>query len=81
MSALLLFQLHQHSIAVLGMQKHDRFAVSSDPRLRTQTADILALDVGHSGVDVVDLDADVVDATSLVLLQESGYGRLCTQRV
>ena len=63
------------------MQEHDRFAVSSDPRLRTQTADILALNIGHSGVDVVDLDADVVDAASLVLLQEPRYGRLGTQRV
>ena len=43
--------------------------------------DVLRLEVLDGGVDVVDLDADVVDPARRVLLQEAGDGRLVPERV
>ena len=43
--------------------------------------DVLGLEILDGGVDVVDLDADVVDAAGRVLLEEAGDGRLVSQRV
>ena len=43
--------------------------------------DVLGLEVLDGGVDVVDLDADVVDAAGRVLLEEAGDGRLVSERV
>ena len=63
------------------MEKHDWLPVGSYSGFRAQTADILSLDVRYSSLDVVDLDTDVVNAPSLVLLQESCYGRLLSKRM
>ena len=43
--------------------------------------DVLGLEILDGGVDVVDLDADVVDAARRVLLEEAGDGRLVPERV
>ena len=43
--------------------------------------DVLRLEVLDGGVDVVDLDADVVDPARRVLLEEAGDGRLVPERV
>ena len=43
--------------------------------------DVFRLEVLDGGVDVVDLDADVVDAARRVLLEEAGDGRLVPERV
>ena len=43
--------------------------------------DVLGFEVLDGGVDVVDLDADVVDAAGRVLLEEAGDGRLVSERV
>ena len=43
--------------------------------------DVLRLEVLDGGVDVVDLDADVVDAARRVLLQEARDGRLVPERM
>ena len=43
--------------------------------------DVLCLQVLDGGVDVVDLDADVVDSARRVLLEEAGNGRLVSERV
>ena len=76
-----MLQLHQDSIAVLGMEEHDWLPVSSYPRFRAKTTDVLGLNIRYSSLDVVDLDTDVVNAPSLVLLQESSYGRLLSKRM
>ena len=43
--------------------------------------DVLCFQVLDGGVDVVDLDADVVDSARRVLLEEAGNGRLVSERV
>ena len=78
---LFLFQLHQYAIAIFWMQKHDRFAVSSYPRILTQTPNILTLDIRDSSVDVIDLDTNVMNASRLILLQEPGNWRFLSQRM
>ena len=63
------------------MEKHDWLPVGSYSWFRAQAADVLSFDVRYSSLDVVDLDTDVVNASSLVLLQESSYGRLLSKRM
>ena len=43
--------------------------------------DVFCLEVLDGSVDVVDLDADVVDAARGVLLEEAGDGRLVPERM
>ena len=74
-----MLQLHQDSVTVFWMEEHDWLPVSSYSRLRTKTPNVLRLDVCHSSLDVIDLNADVVNASSLVLLQEASYGRLLSK--
>ena len=81
MSLLSLFKFHQNSGTVFGMQKHDGFSVSSDPSFLRQASDLLLLEALDGRLDVVDLDADVMDAAGGVLGQESGDGRLFTKRM
>merc|ERR1719206_205349 len=68
---LLLFQVHQHTIAVLGMEKHDRFTMSSYSWLGGETSDILALHISDSCCYIIHLYADVVYPPSLVLGQKT----------
>ena len=53
------------------MQEDDRFVVGTDFRLRAQTADAFFLDLLHGLVYVVNFDANVVQASRLVLVQIS----------
>ena len=51
------------------------------PALYINIPDVFRLEVLDGGVDVVDLDADVVDAARRVLLEEAGDGRLVPERM
>lgn len=48
-------KLHQNAITVFRMEKHHWFPVSSYPRLCCQSSDVLCLQVGNGGVDVMNL--------------------------
>ena len=67
-SSSFLLQLHQDSITVFRMEEHDRFTMSSDSWILTQTSDVLTLDIRNSCVDIIDLNTNMMNTTSLVLL-------------
>lgn len=71
-----LLQLDQGAVAVLGMQEDDGLAVGTDLGDRVESLDTLGHEVVDGLGDVVDLDADVVDAAGLVLVQEPLDGRV-----
>lgn len=63
-------------MAILGVQEHDGLAVGADLGDWVEGLDALGHEVVDGLGDIVDLDADVVDASGLVLVQESLDGRV-----
>ena len=55
--------------------------MSPNPWLRAQTSDIFTLNVRHGRLDIVDFYADVMNATSLVFIKKTLYGRLLPKRM
>src|SRR3990167_10096921 len=75
-----LFQLDERAVQIFRVEEDDGLAMRADLRL-AGTCDGDALD-GHllaGGADVLDLDADVVDAALRVLRKEAGDGRVLAQ--
>lgn len=63
-------------MAVLGVQEHDGLAVGADLGDWVEGLDALGHEVVDGLGDIIDLDADVVDASGLVLVQEPLDGRV-----
>ena len=63
------------------MEEHHWLPMSPNPRLWAQTADIFTLNVRYGRLNIVDFNADVMDATSLVLLQKACDWRLLAKRM
>ena len=61
------------------MEEHHWLPMGSDSWLGTQTSNIFTFNVCYSCLDVIDLYTDVMDPSSLILIQKPSYGRLLTQ--
>jgi hypothetical protein len=57
-----LTQLHQNPVRTLGMQKANQLIVRSAFGLLVEQAESLTLEALHLGLDILDLNGDVVDA-------------------
>ena len=64
-----LLQLDEDAGAVFRVEEDDGLVVRSDPGLLAQTADPFRLESRHGVLNVVHLDADVVETARLVLVQ------------
>jgi len=78
-SRLLLLELHQHAVHRLGMQEHDRLAMSADLGLLVEHHDAPGLQLLDGLVDVLDLEAHVVDAARRLGLEEVLDGALLAE--
>ena len=76
-----MLELNKDSVAILGVQEHDRLAVRADLGLRSEAPDLVGLDRLDGIVDVVHLDADVVEAAVLVALKEGADRALLAEWV
>ena len=74
-----LLELNQHSSTVLRVQEHHRVAMSTNLRLRINGRDAVRLNLSESIFNVVDLQADVMHASTRVLHQIVGNGTLLSQ--
>lgn len=75
-----LFEFYEDTSAVLGVQKDDRVSMSADLGFRVDGGDTRGLDLRQSVFNVVDLQADVVHASTGILGQKVGDGALFAQR-
>ena len=76
-----LLQFHQCTIAVLWVQENYWLAMSSYLWITAQRADVMVLQIFDSFLYVVDFQADMMHATSLVLVKEVLNGTLISHRV
>lgn len=74
-----LLELNQDTSAVLGVQEDNRVAVGTDLGLGVDGRDAAGLNLGQSVLNVVDLQADVVHASTRVLDQEVSDGALLSK--
>merc|ERR1711879_562591 len=76
-----LFQLHQNSAAVLWMQKHDWLVVSTNFGLFGEWPYSSRFHRIHGGMDIINLDADMMHAAHWIFLQETSNWRVFSKRV
>jgi hypothetical protein len=74
-----LLKLNKHSSTVFGVQEDNRVSVSSNLGLRVDGCDAAGLNLGESVLDVVDLQADVMHATTRVLHEIVSNGALLSE--
>jgi len=75
-----LFELHEDSIAVFWVDEDHGLAVSADFDVAQQT-DALCLEVGNSSFNVVDFEAQMMDSTRRILVDECLDRRLITELI
>ena len=77
-----LFNLDQRAAKILRVQEQDRLAVGADLRLAVaEHACALRLEPVARGADIVDLLADVVNATIGIALEKFCNGRRLPERL
>lgn len=76
-----LFELNEDTSTVLGVQKDDRVSVSTNLGFGVDGSDARGLNLGKSVFNVVDLQADVVHASTWVLGQKVSDRALFAQRL
>merc|ERR1711860_1841 len=74
-----LFKLDQNPGAVFRMEKHDRFSMGADSRLRAQTSNFLSLQILNCLLNIVDFDANMMNPAILILVEKSLNRALFTQ--